>query len=417
MLALHKRRKVYNVQMSLTMKELIVEADRCVACGLCLPHCPTYRKTGSEADSPRGRIQLMRAVAQEILPNNARFTEHIDLCLSCRSCESACPNNVSYGALVDTTRALFTPKKNFFSRLAKPFIHHRALANLLVWPIWLAQRCGLNGLLKRISPAAKFLPMIAQPVAWKSHYPASAAHKGAVSLFLGCASNAFDSRTLKASIAVLNQLGYDVHIPPQQTCCGSIARQIGDTETSQQLIAQNQKSFDANLPILSTASGCGAGLQDYLTSHRIQDISTFLMACDWANVDLTPLSTPIYVQDPCTLRNVQKGHQAVYSLLKKIPHAEILPLAGNGQCCGGAGAYMLTQSTMANNLLGDKLKAIKHSKVSILATSNIGCSLHIAQGLREQNMVVSVLHPIEIIAQQMRDKTLMTQTKQILNDK
>ncbi|MDI1362890.1 (Fe-S)-binding protein [Methylotenera sp.] len=388
--------------MTLSIKELIVEADRCVACGLCLPHCPTYRKTGSEADSPRGRIQLMRAVAQEILPNNVRFNEHIDLCLSCRSCESACPNNVNYGALVDTTRALYIPKKSPFSALVKAFIRNRFLANAFVWLIWFIQKFGLFSLLKRINPAAKVLPVVEKPVTWKSLYPANSEKKGAVSLFLGCAGNALDTHTLQASIQVLNQLGYDVHIPAQQTCCGGIARQMGDAEESSKLVALNQNSFDANLPILTTASGCGAGLNDYLPTHKIQDISAFLMACDWTNVDVNPLNEQIYVQDPCTLRNVQKSHQAVYSLLKKIPNATVTALAGNGQCCGGAGAYMLTQSEMANNLLDDKLNAISANNVAILATSNIGCSLHIANGLREKNLTVSVMHPIQIIAKQMR---------------
>ena len=388
--------------MTLSIKELIVEADRCVACGLCLPHCPTYRKTGSEADSPRGRIQLMRAVAQEILPNNPRFNEHIDLCLSCRSCESACPNNVNYGALVDTTRALYIPKKSPFSALAKVFIRTRFFANAFIWLIWLIQKCGLFSLLKRINPAAKVLPMVAKPVTWQNLYPASTENKGAVSLFLGCAGNALDTHTLQASIQVLNQLGYDVHVPAQQTCCGGIARQMGDAEESSKLVAQNQSSFDASLPILTTASGCGAGLNDYLPTHKIQDVSAFLIACDWTNVDVNPLNEQIYVQDPCTLRNVQKSHQAVYSLLKKIPNATVTALAGNGQCCGGAGAYMLTQSEMANRLLDDKLSAITASNVAILATSNIGCSLHIANGLREKNLTVSVMHPIQIIAKQMR---------------
>ena len=388
--------------MTLSIKELIVEADRCVACGLYLPHCPTYRKTGSEADSPRGRIQLMRAVAQEILPNNARFNEHIDLCLSCRSCESACPNNVNYGALVDTTRALYIPKKSPFSAITKVFIRNRFFANIFVRLIWVIQKCGLFSLLKSINPAAKVLPMVEKPVAWKNLYPTNADKKGAVSLFLGCAGNALDTHTLQASIQVLNQLGYDVHIPAQQTCCGGIARQMGDAEESSKLVAQNQSSFDANLPILTTASGCGAGLNDYLRTHKIQDISAFLMACDWSNVDVKPLNEQIYVQDPCTLRNVQKSHQAVYSLLKKIPNATVTALAGNGQCCGGAGAYMLTQSEMANNLLDDKLNAITANNVAILATSNIGCSLHIANGLREKNLTVSVMHPIQLIAKQMR---------------
>jgi glycolate oxidase iron-sulfur subunit len=351
----------------------------------------------------------MRAVAQNILPNNARFNEHIDLCLSCRSCESACPNNVNYGALVDTSRALFMPKKNVWISLAKPFIRYRYLTKVLTWLIWLAQQCKLDGLLKRISPAAKLLPAIDKPVTWKTMYPATSIlnksstlnKQSAVSLFLGCTSSALDSQSLRASIYVLNKLGFDVHIPAQQTCCGSIARQMGDAIESEKLVALNQRSFDQAMPILTTASGCGAGLNDYLPEHNIQDISAFLMACDWTNTPITALNERIFVQDPCTLRNVQKSHSAVYALLKRIPNAEIIALAGNSQCCGGAGSYMLTQSDMANKLLTDKLTAIKAGNVAILATSNIGCSLHIANGLREQNLNVSLLHPIQIIAKQM----------------
>ncbi|HSH54087.1 MAG TPA: (Fe-S)-binding protein [Methylotenera sp.] len=387
--------------MSLSIESLVIEADRCVACGLCLPHCPTYRKTGSEADSPRGRIQLMRAVAQDILPNNARFKEHIDLCLSCRSCESACPNSVNYGALVDTSRALHIQKHNMWLTIAKPFIRHRYLRQPASWLLWLLQQCKLAGLAQRLLPAAKLLPKLEQPTTWKTFYPATSNKKAAVSLFLGCATSAFDSQTLKASIYVLNKLGVDVHIPSQQTCCGSIARQMGDAQEAQELVAINQSSFDKMMPVISVASGCGAGLNDYLPEHKIQDISAFLMSCDWANVKIQALDERIYVQDPCTLRNVQKSHQSVYNLLKKIPGADIQPLAGNGQCCGGAGAYMLTQNTMASSLRDDKLNAITSNNVTVLVTSNIGCGLHIANGLREKNSTVTVLHPIQIIAKQM----------------
>jgi glycolate oxidase iron-sulfur subunit len=118
-------------------------------------------------------------------------------------------------------------------------------------------------------------------------------------------------------------------------------------------------------------------------------------------MELKALQQTLYVQDPCTLRNVQKSHQCVYDLLKKIPGTNIQPLPGNAQCCGGAGAYMLTQGKMANTLRDDKLAAVKHHQVAILATSNIGCSLHIADGLREQNLDVELLHPVQIIARQM----------------
>lgn len=387
--------------MTLSVKELIVEADRCVACGLCLPHCPTYRKTGSEADSPRGRIQLMRAVAQEILPNNDRFKEHIDLCLSCRSCESACPNSVNYGALVDTTRTLYVKKPSLVLSLAKPFIRSRALARLITWPLWLLQQLKLRPLLQSILPLTKLLPTIEKPVRWETLYPATTTHKGSVSLFLGCAGSALDSQTLRASIYVLNQLGFDVHVPASQTCCGSIARQAGDGEEAGRLINTNSASFATGLPILTTASGCGAGLKDYLPAHQVQDVSAFLLSCDWSDAKITPLKQRIFVQDPCTLRNVFKSQQAVYNLLKKIPNADIQALPGNSQCCGGAGAYAINQPEMASKLLNDKLDAITSSDVAILATSNIGCSLHIANGLREKNLTVSVIHPIQIIAGQM----------------
>lgn len=387
--------------MTLPVKDLIVEADRCVACGLCLPHCPTYRKTGSEADSPRGRIQLMRAVAQGILPNNDRFKAHIDLCLSCRSCESACPNSVNYGALVDTARSLYVQKKSGWLTIAKPFIRNRKLTSFITWTLWLLQQAKVLSQLKRLIPATRLLPVIHQPISWKAIYPATENRKGAVSLFLGCATNALDNQTLLASVFVLNKLGFDVHIPNAQSCCGSIARQSGDNKEAARLIDANLSAFSANLPILTTASGCGAGLKDYLPAYNVQDISEFLMLCDWTKTELLPLKETVYVQDPCSLRNVQQSAKAVYDLLKKIPDANIQALPGNNQCCGGAGAYTITQPEMAGVLRKDKLVAIKNNQVTLLATSNIGCSLHIADGLRQESVNVNIMHPIQIIARQL----------------
>ena len=303
--------------MSLPLASLIEEADRCVACGLCLPHCPTYRKTGSEADSPRGRIQLMRAVALDILPNNARFHEHIDLCLSCRNCETACPNNVNYGVLIDSTRAQLMVKKSVLWQLAKPFIRYRSLAQIFTWPLYLLQKIRLDGWLRSM-PLAQLLPQLAKPSGWSPLYPATSSKQGDVSLFLGCVTSAIDTQTLKASIYVLNKLGFDVHIPVKQSCCGSMARQMGDSYEAKKLVSINQKSFNQSMPILTVASGCGAGLNDYLPDYRIQDISTFLLSCDWSQIQIEAMNMPIYVQDPCSLRNVQKSADSVYNLLKKL---------------------------------------------------------------------------------------------------
>ncbi len=397
--------------MTLSVQQLISEADRCVACGLCLPHCPTYRKTGSEGDSPRGRIQLMSAVAKDILPANGRFQQHIDLCLSCRACESACPNGVSYGALIDTTRATIARQPNLVAKLANHLISHRQRMKLAARLLRVLQNTGFLNIIGKLIPALgkslTLTPSIPKQQTWQVLYPTTHAVKnGEVSLFLGCATDALDTDTLRATVFTLNTLGYDVHIPEAQTCCGGIARQQGNTEESIKLIAQNQQAFTSlnAMPLLTIASGCGTGLRDYLqnnSSIKVQDISAFLVDCNWQNIELQTLPDEIYVQDPCTLRNVQKTSDAVYQLLEKIPQLKVKKLSGNSQCCGGAGAYMLTQETMANRLLDDKLNAISAAHVTWLATSNISCSLHIAAGLQAQNKTVRIEHPVMIIAKQL----------------
>ena len=389
--------------MTLSIQETIIEADRCVACGLCLPHCPTYHKTGSEADSPRGRLQLMSAVAKEILPNNARFKQHIDLCLGCRNCESACPNGVRYGALIDSVRATVPTPSNVGTSVMAWLTTKRKVFNLVSDGLRLSQKIGVLKPLSQLHPSLKRavnkLPLLTPSQSWKAHYP-SQNKVGDVSLFLGCISNAFDAETLRAAIFALNNLGYDVHIPDTQTCCGGLARQQGDALGSAALLQTNQAAFNATHPVLTVASGCGAGLKDY-TTLAIQDISDFLLACDWSAITLQPLCKTIAVHDPCTLRNVQKSHASVHALLKKIPEATITPLKGNAQCCGGAGAYMLNQRAMAEALLSDKVQSIAAGQYAMLATSNIGCAMHIGAGINAQAVPTQVMHPITILAKQM----------------
>ena len=209
--------------MSLSTQQLIIEADRCVACGLCLPHCPTYRKTGSEADSPRGRIQLMSAVAKEILPANGRFKEHIDLCLSCRSCESACPNGVTYGALIDATRVTVASNPSVLNKLTNHLISHPKQMKFATKVLRAAQKSGALKLSGQLLPILKkplnLLPSLAPQQIWASLYLTNKPNiKGDVSLFLGCVTNTLDTDTLRAAVFTLNQLGYNVHIPSTQTC-------------------------------------------------------------------------------------------------------------------------------------------------------------------------------------------------------
>lgn len=376
---------------------LIAETGRCVACGLCLPYCPTYRKTHSEADSPRGRILLTQAVAQGTLPMNERYIEHIDLCLTCRACERACPNHVHYGAIADQARALIRESRapSLPQRLAARIVASPALLSASTAALRLANNFGLRKIIRT-------LPIASRKYRWKARYTAAAAH-GEVCLFMGCVSSALDAETLAAAIFVLNRLGYTVHIPPAQTCCGGLHHQAGDRAGAAALDIKNQEAFAPfdNLPVLALASGCGARLLEFM-GDRMQDISAFL-ATDprWETVEVRPLKARIGVHEPCSLRNVLKGEAAQYVLLQRIPGVEIIAMPGNDQCCGGAGSYMLTQPQMARRLRDDKIEACRALAPDYLVTSNIGCALHLANGLNEAGLNTPLIHPVALLARQM----------------
>ncbi len=389
--------------MTLSILQTIQEADRCVACGLCLPQCPTYLKTGSEADSPRGRIQLMSAVAKEILPNNDRFKAHMNACLSCRNCETACPNGVRYGALIDQARVI-TAQSSWVERCVGWLANKPSLLRFCSQLLRFGQSTGLLSLLSKthvgFAKRIAMIPTLTTTQRWHTHYPAKRVKRGDVNLFLGCITNAFDTDTLRASIHVLTHLGYDVHIPASQSCCGGIARQQGDTQQATTYIDHNKQAFQNNWPVLTVASGCGAGLKDY-TALPVQDISDFLMLCDWSHIQLKPLDAHIALHEPCTLRNVMKAAKPVAALLTKIPQLRMTSMKGNQQCCGGAGTYMLNQPEMAETLLADKMKWLQQETFDFIATSNIGCAMQLGSGIRRENMSIHILHPVTIIAKQM----------------
>jgi len=371
---------------------ILAETGRCVACGLCLPHCPTYHKTQSEADSPRGRILLTQAVAQGVLPVNDKYMAHMDLCLTCRACERACPNQVEYGKIADFARAMISTHRPaaWRARLALFLVGNRMLLRLGGAVLRITTLTGLNRLLP-------ILPATPAQHHWKPVYPVPNA-RGEVHLFLGCASSVLEADTLAASIFVLNQLGYTVRVPGRQTCCGGLHAQAG--HSAEQLDQQNLAAFGTqNTPIVSVATGCGSRLHELLPG-RAMDIAAFLAQADgWDRVALAPLAARIAVHEPCSLRNVLRSEASLYQLLQRIPAAEVVPLPGNAQCCGGAGAYALTQPEMAGKLRGDKIGLIEKTSADYLVTSNIGCALHIAGGLRDQK--TAIIHPVMLLARQM----------------
>ncbi len=409
------------------------ESNQCVSCGLCLPHCPTYRLLRSEADSPRGRIALMNGVVNERIPLNARFIQHMDRCLTCRACEAVCPNNVSYGKLIDETRALIADQSGTLAIARKSSARTMLERLLLARPVrlerlrrlfhFVQKRDWLRLLQKsdRLKKNRSFrfaaqLPIVKFPYSvrmggmrvstdfWQEIYPAEGRERGKVGLFLGCVARITDVVTLNSCIFVLNRLGYTVHIPSNQACCGAIHQHSGALKQAAALVRQNKSAFDGLDTIISTASGCGAQLLESGVTDKgqVMDISRFLIAAEgWENMEIAPFPQKVLVHDPCTLRNVLRGQAYPYKLIARIPGAEAVPLAGNDQCCGAAGTYFIDQPEIADSLLDSKLSAVQESGVQYLVTSNIGCAMHLANGLFGKGVKIEVLHPVSLLARQM----------------
>lgn len=399
-----------------------IEADRCVMCGLCLPHCPTYIKTQNEAESPRGRISLMKALANGDLSLTPKLQQHLDNCLLCRACESKCPSGVNYGPLMDATRTALAPpattKTAFVSldELATDRKHRQRLSRGLA----LLEASGLRALgrslgitkLLGVDRLEQLAPKMQALHPWQSYYPAQREKRGDVALFTGCFTELFDQQTLDAAIKALTYLGYGVHVPASQTCCGALHWHKGDGDQARWLAEQNRAAFaDLNIrAVISTASGCGAHLGEYgrvlnneNLSLQVCDINRFLNEIEWPeNIKLQPLALRAAVHDPCSLTNVLKGAQHPYQLLAKIPQLEITPLSGNNRCCGAAGSYMLDHPQMADSLRDDKIKALLEIKPVLLVTSNIGCAMHLAAGARQAGLKLEVVHPVMLLARQIQ---------------
>ncbi len=410
-------------------KKLIEAAGRCVACGLCLPHCPTYRKTLNEADSPRGRIMLMSAVMNGDLPATRNFIGHIDQCLTCRACEAACPNDVAYGQLVNQIRNAVEPLRH-----RKPlvrFMRRWALdgvasgRNGVAWMarairLWeslggrrLFKALGRRGYLSQLANGAEILPPLAGTSSWRTHYPAEGRERHRVALFLGCVARVLDHETLRAGVFVLNRLGCSVDVPSGQNCCGALHAGQGELDKASLLAHGNLAAFPVGKwdAVIVTATGCGAALREYpllagddakAFSGKVSEIGEFIAGREgWRSVDIQPLHEKIAVHEPCSLRNVMRGQSSLYQLLRCIPGAKLEELGGNEQCCGAGGAYQLSQPEMSALLLADKVAAMKESGAKIIASPNFGCARHLAAGARRAGLDVEVVHPIVLLARQM----------------
>ncbi|WP_419584965.1 (Fe-S)-binding protein [Thiolapillus sp.] len=392
--------------------DLLAAADRCVKCGLCLPYCPTYNKTGNENESPRGCIALVQAWASHSLPASPRLLTHIDNCLLCRACERVCPASVPYGRLIDQFRLQASPavRTSIALKLLRAMVRSPALIRASQRALALYRRIGAGlGKGKRLQPLQRLLPAAGRPRRKTNKlYRTTRAVKGDVGLFKGCLGELLDPETLHAAIAVLHHAGYNVHLPEGQTCCGALDLHSGELQQARKLARTNIRTFGALqlTAIISIASGCGSVLQEYEDagfSGKIVDISQFLVQnAALANSEIAPLPARIVLHSPCSLKNVMRQESGAQQLLEMIPEVRLMPLPEDCRCCGSAGSYMLEHPEMAQALLDDLLEAVCVREPDFLVTANIGCALHIAAAVRERGLSMQVVHPVTLIYRQLR---------------
>jgi len=411
----------------------------CVHCGLCTAACPTYLETGNENDSPRGRIYLMRAVTDGRLALTDTVSRHLDLCLDCRSCETACPSGVQYGRLIEPFRVDMRRIAQAKSGNAGPgwfekwilyglFPYPRRLrwalapARLMQWLRLdrLAESLGLLNLLpEKLRRMQRLLPRLrSRGVELPDFLPAIGEKRARVALFTGCVADAMFPHVNRATARVLQLNGCDVVIPPAQVCCGAIHYHSGAGEEALALARQNATTFDpASVDaIIINVAGCGSMLKDYahvaeelrpqdhtvneqLASFaaKVQDVAEFLMKLGpRPPKHAYPLKATYH--DACHLAHAQRIREQPRGLLQLVQGLELVPLAESDICCGAAGSYNLMEPEMADRLGERKRRNIEATGADAVICGNAGCTLQIAAELRRQGRDIPVLHPVEVLA-------------------
>ena len=406
--------------------------SQCVHCGLCLNACPTYRLFGNEADSPRGRIHQMILVEEGRLAVGDSFVQHMDLCLDCRACETACPAGVEYGKLIEGARARIESeyKRPVLSRMLRklglcfviPFPGRLALlARLLRF----YQRSGLqrmvraSGVLRlfgKLGKAESMLPLIEDSFFHSEigkTFPAQGEQRARVAFFAGCMQRVTFAELNRATIRVLQANGCEVVVPAGQTCCGALHAHTGRRGTARELAMTNVLAFeDVQFDALITnTAGCGSALKEYIQmfpgdsheheaivkfSTRVRDVTEFLV-----ELGLRPpagrVEINVTVQDSCHLIHAQKIRNAPRTLLASIPGLNLTEMRLADQCCGSAGVYNLTQPETAGALLEEKMAEAAATGAEAIVTANPGCVVQLRAGAEQHKTGQEVLHVVDIL--------------------
>jgi glycolate oxidase iron-sulfur subunit len=414
----------------------------CIHCGLCLPACPTYQQTGNENDSPRGRIFLMRAVAEGRLnADSASFERHIDLCLGCRACETACPAGVRYGSLLESARETIINQQTRHGSTLQKTLLGLALRHVFPYPKRLKLVFALarflrdnpltrfaykTGLARRIAPKVDFALSLLMTTS--SGDPAGptgpvrpAGSVRPVSVFTGCVMEGLFKHVNDATKRVLAANDCDLNDVESQVCCGALHAHAGDLETARELARRNVDAFERLLAakgsttIIINAAGCGALLKEYgellkddaqyagrasRFSASVRDVTEFLASGDIRRG--AEVNRRVTYDAPCHLYHAQRVTTAPQKVLAAIPGLEYRQLEGMQDCCGGAGVYNLSEPEMSESLLADKIGKAQATEAEILATANPGCHMQLGAGARMFNADCRVAHVVELLDESYR---------------
>ena len=392
----------------------------CVHCGMCLPACPTYLETGREQSSPRGRIYLMRGVAEGRIELGDLVRDEAYFCLGCRACETVCPSGVQYGAMVERTREEVMRaglREDAMSRLERALLRHvvpnRKRLGFAFDLLALAQRLRLDRAAAKLLPARlgaarALLPPIPprhQRRAPTALLPARGERRGRVGFLTGCVMAELFPATNAATVRVLARNGFDVVMPPDQGCCGALHAHAGDADTARELARRNFAAFKDVHVVVSNSAGCGAAMRD--AGHWVPEGGKSFAAkardvCEW--LDESGLRPPagridarVCYDDPCHLVHGQKVSAAPRRLLAAIPGLMIVPHADPGACCGAAGTYNLTQPEMSRAVLERKLDSLAAADPDLVVSGNPGCLMQLRAGLAARGMRARAVHPIDLL--------------------
>lgn len=403
---------------------------KCVHCGLCTSACPTYTELGDENDGPRGRIYLMRLVTSGEARLTARVRRHLDLCLDCRACESACPSGVRYGQIIEPFRLRMHEAGN---GLAGKLDWFRQLILLRVFPYrerirfalaplrllqWLgiyqvAERLGLLRLVPgRLGRMVRLVPPLGPRTASLPEFlPAVGRRRARIAFFVGCVADAMLRHIHWATLRVLQQNGCDVLIPTGQGCCGAIHYHAGDSEGARRLADQNVQAFDLEQidAVVVNHAGCGAMMKEYALhwhdqgqsarrrlAEKVVDVNEFLdrlgLVPPLGRIDLVAA-----YHDACHLAHAQGITDPPRRLLSAIAGLQMRPLPESGICCGSAGTYNLTEPEMADRLVQRKVDNVVRTGAQVVLASNAGCLLQIQAEIRRRRLPLVAMHPMELL--------------------